>query len=39
MKTNKEKTAEELYQEFRSQGYTHQEARTLALKIQEMRSR
>ena len=28
------KTAEEWYQEFRNQGFTHQEARELALKVE-----
>jgi len=32
------KTAEELYQEFRRSGYTHQEARELALKAENFES-
>lgn len=30
------KTAEELYQEFRKMGYTHQQARELSLKAEQL---
>jgi len=33
------KTTEEFYQEFRQQGWTHQQARELALKAQELQEK